>query len=118
MTGHGPTVAAATCGGICQAVRAVVRASLVPFEDLAAIGTRHNIGTDGWTHLDAQKGERNERPEVVGRVFGASGSSVLPACMWWPGRNVEHFDRRDNVKSGWLDDRFAEGKVTGQTIIE
>jgi tRNA-Thr(GGU) m(6)t(6)A37 methyltransferase TsaA len=31
---------------------------------------------------------------------------------------VEHFDRRDNVKSGWVDEHFANGRVPGQTIIE
>lgn len=31
---------------------------------------------------------------------------------------VEHFDRRVNVKSGWLHKHFADGRVPGKTIIE
>ncbi len=31
---------------------------------------------------------------------------------------VEHFDRRVNVKSGWLDKHFADGRAPGKTIIE
>lgn len=31
---------------------------------------------------------------------------------------VEHFDRRDDVKSGWLDEHFDDGKIPHQTIIE
>lgn len=30
---------------------------------------------------------------------------------------VEHFDSRDNVKSGWLDQHFADGKIPDQIII-
>ena len=30
---------------------------------------------------------------------------------------VEHFDSRDDVKSGWLDQHFADGKIPDQTII-
>jgi tRNA-Thr(GGU) m(6)t(6)A37 methyltransferase TsaA len=31
---------------------------------------------------------------------------------------VEHFDSRDNVQSGWVDEYFADGKVPDQAIIE
>jgi tRNA (Thr-GGU) A37 N-methylase len=30
---------------------------------------------------------------------------------------VEHFDRREGVKSGWLDKHFAEGEPPDETII-
>lgn len=30
---------------------------------------------------------------------------------------VEHFDRRDNVKSGWLDGQFSAGATPDRTII-
>jgi len=31
---------------------------------------------------------------------------------------VEHFDSRDDVKSGWLDQHFADGEIPDDTIIE
>ncbi|HUS70231.1 MAG TPA: tRNA (N6-threonylcarbamoyladenosine(37)-N6)-methyltransferase TrmO [Anaerolineae bacterium] len=31
--------------------------------------------------------------------------------------HVEHFDRRDNVKSGWVDKHFEDGRVPDETII-
>jgi tRNA-Thr(GGU) m(6)t(6)A37 methyltransferase TsaA len=31
---------------------------------------------------------------------------------------VEHFDSRDDVKSGWIDKHFAHGKIPGETIID
>jgi tRNA-Thr(GGU) m(6)t(6)A37 methyltransferase TsaA len=30
---------------------------------------------------------------------------------------VEHFDRRDNVKSGWVDEQFSDGATPERTII-
>ena len=30
---------------------------------------------------------------------------------------VEHFDRRDNVKSGWVDEHFSAGATPDRTII-
>jgi len=30
---------------------------------------------------------------------------------------VEHFDSRDDVKSGWLDQHFADGEIPDETII-
>jgi tRNA-Thr(GGU) m(6)t(6)A37 methyltransferase TsaA len=31
---------------------------------------------------------------------------------------VEHFDSRDDVKSGWLDKHFADGRIPDKTIID
>jgi len=30
---------------------------------------------------------------------------------------VEHFDRRENAKSGWLEKHFADGRIPDETII-
>ena len=30
---------------------------------------------------------------------------------------VEHFDRREGVKSGWVDEHFADGGIPDRTIV-